>query len=618
MSTQPLGRSNSWRTKIDARIGSVVAERYRLHDIIATGGIGAVYVAEDLQSSDRVALKILFPECEGFHILASRMEREGLLGTKLSHPNVVSAFDYGTTEEGGRFVAMELIEGKTLRDVMKEGPLPPARVLAMVRQLFLALDACHSRGVVHRDIKPRNVMLDPEDRLILIDFGLAHAKSESLNGEEARPTNPEDEISTEQQLTTNNIVFGTLAYMAPETALGMKAVDARSDLYAAGVIFYELLAGKHPFSVTDPTDLFLHHRAMPPPSMRERAPDVTVSPAVEAVVMRLLSKRPDDRFQSAAEVVAALKTACDPPKRLPPPLPRKPPPPPAISSTGSSLQNAVISVAPTSQSVVPHDAAAKVESADEPAPVAPLLPPRPSRRIRIAIVAAGAAAMLVLGLSGMRSGARDVERAAAFRTSPAVVTLPAPPVMEVEAPDPDVLRMEFRNQVEEERWRTAAVALQNALDADPAAVADDPDKERAGKVAMRAAYGKFPGVEALFDTLAERAGHDGLEVLYAMIEGQGGSRGASLAWERLLRPDVRVRLSPALEVAVELREASCKEKPRYFERAAEEGDERALRVLKLLRSMRCDARRGECCYPKNRALERAYDTIRKRVEPADG
>lgn len=276
--------------------------------MLATGGFGAVYEAEDLQQRRSVALKLMFLETEGFPVLAARMEREGQLGRHLSHPNLVRAFDHGSTEEGCPFVVTELIPGRTLRDLMREGPLPAARALQIARQLFEAIRACHELGVIHRDLKPRNVMVDDasHDHLTVIDFGLAKLPPRLLDPVGHIDADIADDLSPYKKLTEDGVVFGTLAYMAPETSQGMDAVDARSDLYAAGVMLYELLTGKHPFDVTDPAELFHHHRSVPPPPFAKRAPEVVVPVALEALVMRLLQKSQSDRYGSAAEVLASL------------------------------------------------------------------------------------------------------------------------------------------------------------------------------------------------------------------------------------------------------------------------------------------------------------------------
>ena len=280
-------------------MGDVVAGRYRLDGVLATGGFGGVYHAEDLQSRRRVAIKLMSLETEGFPILAARMEREGQLGAHLAHKNLVRACDYGTSDDGCPFVVTELIPGRTLRDLMREGPLPEKRVLRIAAQLFEGLAACHALGVVHRDIKPRNVMIDESanDHVTIIDFGLAKSPPHLLP--KATEDADQDDLTPHKKITEDGVVFGTLAYMAPETAEGMSAVDARSDLYAVGVLLYELYAGVHPFDASDPAELFRQHRSLPPPPFEKRTPDRPHAPDLERLVMRLLAKNPAERPPSA-------------------------------------------------------------------------------------------------------------------------------------------------------------------------------------------------------------------------------------------------------------------------------------------------------------------------------
>lgn len=305
-------------------MGDVIAGRYRLDDVLATGGFGGVYHAEDLQSRKRVALKLMFLETEGFPVLAARMEREGQLGQHLAHKNLVRAFDHGTSDDGCPFVVTELIPGRTLRDLMREGPLALDRVLCIAKQLFEGLAACHAVGVIHRDLKPRNVMVDEraDDHVTIIDFGLAKSPpallpqtTESADDDDLTPHNHGSGQSTKRgavKLTEDGVVFGTLAYMAPETANGMAAVDARSDLYAAGVVLYELYTGKHPFDGSEPAELFHQHRSLPPPPFKEKAPDVAPALELERLVMRLLAKNPAERPASAAEALAEIDSLIAP------------------------------------------------------------------------------------------------------------------------------------------------------------------------------------------------------------------------------------------------------------------------------------------------------------------
>lgn len=582
----PPRSSQGRRQKATSLLGVVIAAKYRLLEVVGLGGTGAVFRAEEIGQERSVAIKLLHPDTEGFSLLAMRMEREAMAGCHLRHPNIASALDFGSLADGTRYLVTELVRGRTLREVMKEGPMPMDRAALFARQICDALRACHARGVVHRDLKPLNVMVDDEHdgRARLIDFGLARIPARHLVKSQPDAP-PEDEAPTLENLTLHGLVFGTVAYMAPETAQGMAAVNERSDLYALGVILYELVAGVHPFSAEDPVDLFLQHRLTPPPPLRERAPKVVVPAAFEAIVMRLLAKRPEDRFPSAQAVLEALERSMAP---------------------APHVQRAEM-VTPMSSVL------SEAETRPSDAPSTPLEdePFKPKRRSRGVLAFAGlvAAATLVWAVSRRTTEAQPAASPFIARTVRAL-----PPVV-VDVPD-DSPRLEavarFREAYELERWQTATSALQTLLDLDASALTNEDDWRRARHVALRGAFGEAPGAERLFDTIAERSGVRGIELLYDIVESQGGSRGAALAWERLKRPDVRARFSPALTVAVDIRLASCRDKPQHFERAAQVGDARAYRVLGIIGAPRCMPHRGECCWGRHQGLKDALRAIEDR------
>lgn len=552
-----------------------------------------MYRAEDVTAKRTVAVKILFPDAEGFALLATRMEREAVAGTHLRHPNIAAAFDSGALADDARWIAVEFVSGRTLRDVMRSGPLPVDRATRIAIDLARAIGACHAHGVIHRDIKPLNVMIDETDgdTVKLIDFGLARIPAHDVarsSGHDAEP----DEAPTVENLTVHGIVFGTVAYMAPETAQGMAAVDARSDLYAFGVLLYELFTGVHPFATKDPVDLFLQHRVTPAPPMRERAPGVVVPPAMEAIVMRLLSKRPADRFQDASSVVEALRAAAD-----------------GAKSTRDPMNTPTTTVPPAVLRVSTESRATDLSAAR-----AASMPGFGRRSISLRTrVAAVAVVFAAGGWMLTRAASRDAQesRLAVLAKPFAILPQPAPPRV-VEPPPGAAELATFRANVDMTRWQAATDSLRALLAVDRRALTDESTRALAQKTAMRAAYSKLNGASQLFDTLAEDTGHEGIELLYDIIEGQGGSRASKLAWERLERPAVQKRASRAIQIALELRMASCKDKPSLFARAEAEGDERARRVLAIHGSSKCLGRQGECCYRKNKDLERAIEAIEAR------
>jgi eukaryotic-like serine/threonine-protein kinase len=290
---------NAAKARAVALIGRTLAGRYRIEELIAMGGIATVFRASRLDGSPDVAIKILHPESESMPELIERLEREAIAGKHIYHPNVAAVLEISALDDGSWFLVMEYIRGKTLRDHIDRGPMPPLRAAKIARQLAASLNAAHDLGIIHRDVKPRNIMLadEPVDHVKLIDFGLAKVPVERLAvaGENVR-----------NSLTQAGVVFGTVAYLAPEAAFGMRVIDRRADLYALGIILYEMLSGKHPFTATEPAALFAQHRKATPPAIAERSPGIEVPSALEAVVKKLLEKDPDNRYPYARSVMVAL------------------------------------------------------------------------------------------------------------------------------------------------------------------------------------------------------------------------------------------------------------------------------------------------------------------------
>jgi serine/threonine-protein kinase len=284
-----------------ALVGKLISGRYRVDEILGQGGLGAVFGGEQVHLRKRVAIKVLRPDTEQKPGFLERFEREAVAGAHIHHPNVAAAIDFGELEDGSHFLVTEYVEGMPLSQVLAAGPLAPARALRIARQMAEALAAVHAKGILHRDIKPQNTLLAAGDHVKIIDFGLAKVDIASTTGKQpAAPPVP---------LTGLGVVFGTLAYLAPEAEGGMGAVDARSDLYALGVTLYEMLCGLRPFVATDRTALFLKQRTEDPPAISARAPEITVPAAAEQVAMRLVQRAPAARYQDAHEVVKAIDEA---------------------------------------------------------------------------------------------------------------------------------------------------------------------------------------------------------------------------------------------------------------------------------------------------------------------
>lgn len=264
--------------------------RYKLERQLGAGGMGEVWAAFDLTLQRRVALKMIGGHSPGSPRIA-RLEREVQALAELTHPNTVRVSDYGVTEDGLWYYAMELLHGETLRSaVLRSGPLAPERVLRIARQVLSALAEAHERGIIHRDIKPENVFLigrnAEADVVKLLDFGIAKA--------------PANDVT----LTNPGYVAGTPAYMAPELILGAPA-SVRSDLYAFGATLYYVLTARLPFREADVGALLAAHLQRDP----EPFADITPAPIpveLERVVLRCMAKRPDDRYESIRELLEAL------------------------------------------------------------------------------------------------------------------------------------------------------------------------------------------------------------------------------------------------------------------------------------------------------------------------
>lgn len=275
-------------------IPAILLERYTIQAELGEGGMGVVYRATD-EHGRPVAIKRLHAAVATSPDLAARFQREAAAQAMLSHPNIAALHAVGVSEEGGMFFVMELIEGHDLATELDHGPLHPARALALTGQLLSALHHAHQFGLVHRDLKPENVLLaqtEAGEQVKVIDFGLVKMLNDVLGAEEC------------QRLTRTGVVFGTPDYMAPEQIMATE-VDARTDLYAVGVLLFELLTGRRPFEFEEVTELWRAHLSAPPPSLASIDPALA-NPDLEAIVATLLAKQPAERFASAHAARRAL------------------------------------------------------------------------------------------------------------------------------------------------------------------------------------------------------------------------------------------------------------------------------------------------------------------------
>jgi serine/threonine protein kinase len=394
----------------DPHLGKLLDDKYRIESFISGGGMGAVYRAQHVMLGKTVAVKVIKPELVTSDEVVTRFQREARAASNLDHSNIVTVYDLGQTPEGTLYIAMEFIDGPSLRDaIRREGPLAPGRAIDILRQVASALSAAHRKQIVHRDLKSHNLMLAADDRgrdvVKLVDFGIAKTFDEST------------------QLTAAGYMLGTPHYMSPEQAAG-KPVDHRADLYSLGVILYEMLTGQVPFNDDSLTSVLLKLATEVPPPPSARRPDLTVPPALEAVAMRCLEKDPADRFQSAEEFAEALERAG------------------ADVDTQRVAAAAPIVAAPVAATLLRQPAAGRSPNRQGAAAKAPVsdgvpsararsglsMPGQIDRRVAVVLVVIAAIGAAIASGIGMSDDPDDVSRPSANTTvsNPVTVNAPAP------------------------------------------------------------------------------------------------------------------------------------------------------------------------------------------------
>jgi serine/threonine-protein kinase len=284
----------------DPLIDTVVAERYRVIRQLGEGGMGQVYLAEHIAIERRIALKILRPEYAHRGEMVSRFQQEAISASRIKHPNVLDVFDFGRLENGCFFLVMEFLEGNDLAEEMsRRKVIDPIFGVRIALDVSRGLGAAHAKGVVHRDLKPENVFLqrtgDGEETTKIVDFGIAQLR-----------TNEEAAGSVRKRLTRTGMIFGTPEYMAPEQAAGKRA-DHRADIYALGVMMFEMFTGSVPFTDETFLGVLSKHATEVPPAMSAVYPELAISPQLQAVVMKALAKNPDERYDSMAELGQAIQ-----------------------------------------------------------------------------------------------------------------------------------------------------------------------------------------------------------------------------------------------------------------------------------------------------------------------
>lgn len=623
----------------NARVGTLISDRYRLHKLLAMGGMGAVYTGEHVHMRKRVAVKLLHPQMQRSAGLLARFEREAIVGAHVEHPNVAAARDFGKLPDGSHYLVLEFVRGVTLRELLRQGSLPLRRSLRIARGIAAGLAAVHAQHIVHRDVAPRNVMVLPgtDDQVKLIDFGFAKVPVERF----AALSVPQGTPVLLSELTPADVIFGTIGYLAPEGVLGMRAVRHESDLYALGAMMFEMLAGVPVFEAETQALLFLKHRMERVPRIRERAPQAQVPEEAETIARKLLEKKPSDRYASASDVVAAIDAVLqrlgkEDERRL------------ALEDDASeALQLTVIGAEAPAELPRFEDVAASAGS-DEASSTEPLASDRepPSRAPQgegvpkrtswlpvalalVVVLAAGAvlAQRYVLRApapaeaptpSSARTNSSAAEPSASLATAGSASL---PPSAE---PSATTTRPRALDGLDAEGWKRAvkqAPATNNykrALDGllalaelDPEALATSELKTVATETAV--AFGKHKEAgPKLHAALAERFGSDGVDVLFELITKRGGTDSARLASEQLAKPEVRARGSKALRIALELREAACMDKVKLLDRVNADGDGRALSILVALHVEECDPGVTGCCLQDNALVEAAIRNLAKK------
>jgi serine/threonine-protein kinase len=599
----------------------------------------------------RLAVKVLHPDMSRLPEVVARFEREAMAAAHIDHPNVASATDFGKLEDGSFFLVLEYVEGSSLREVINEGRVELGRALHVARQIASALGRAHALGIVHRDLKPENVMLvsrdgDPNFAKVL-DFGIAKVPIGGLTGEsqKAGPTGP--------VLTQLGMVYGTPEYMAPEQALG-QVVDARADLYALGVIMFEMIVGARPYEHESKVTLLGMHVTAPIPKMRDRAPDANVPPEVDAIVTRLLAKEASARFTDSKELVEALDATsahlaaigriAEPLS----PLSRSTGAVPASGRrTPSHGGNSALALSPTSLAnpVVASARGRLASLVGASLNRALKSAPRWMTPRRVTIAAASLAVLLVgfvVAGASSHGGPATAGSAEGSSASPAPTRPPDPQTDDIVATAQSKIdKGDFATAIDQltaiekagtdradvhQLLERAYIGVRNSREAMREAglwLASDSNASADPKLQedVRNAALFRDSQDDAFTLLESKMGPLGIDILYDIAYGASGKQypqAAARARHSLDVDDVRERASPALAVLLDFRDAkTCDAKRALLDRAGEHGDVRMLLVLQpYLATRGCGFLSHADCYPcmhRDTALRDAMSAIEERA-----